>query len=291
MKRKVIQLKESELKRLISRIIEEQQTVSGVYSQGKTAGLTQGQQARQVVNKAALSGAKAIKETIITIGKYTFKVVIIGAAVVYLVGNAIYKVSQAASNAILKFLSATGKAAVKAGTQASDATMQRLKAAGIAIEKGGQYIQQQLSALRDSSAAMGQWAINLFKQFGTQAWAKILVAAGGIQEFNAMVGNYLKNSWASIQNQVGVTWDNASKWASGAFNSAKQAVSNTANRIGTSVKNKAGELARSAASTLGNTIGSIQGFLSEMYERYHSFSNDTLSILSEGRSYNGKMIL
>lgn len=291
MKKRVIHLNESELRQLISKIIEEQQTVSGAYSQGKTAGLTQGQQARQAVNKAALSGAKAIKETIITIGKYTFKVVIIGAAVVYLIGNAIYKVSQAASNAILKFLSATGKAAVKAGTQASDATMQGLKAAGIAIEKGGQYIQQQVNALRDSSAAMGQWVINLFKQFGTQAWAKILVAAGGIQELSAMLGNYLKNSWASIQNQVGVTWDNASKWASGAFNKAKQTVSNTANQIGTAVKNKAGELARSAASGLGSAIGSIQGFLQEMYERYHSFSNDTLSILSEAKSYNGKVIL
>lgn len=290
MKKRVIHLKESELKQLISRIIEEQ-TVSGAYSQGKTAGLTQGQQARQVVNQAALSGAKAIKETIITIGKYTFKIVIIGAAVVYLIGNAVYKVSQAANNALLKFLAATGQAAVRKATAAQQSTMAGLKAAGIAIEKGEQYIQQQLSALRDSSVAMGQWLINLFKQFGTQAWARILVAVGGIQELNAMLGNFLKNSWASIQKQVGVTWDNASKWASGAFNTAKQAVSNTANQIGTAVKNKAGELARSAASGVGNAIGSIQGFLQEMYERYHSFSNDTLLIISEARLYNGKVIL
>ena len=41
----------------------------------------------------------------------------------------------------------------------------------------------------------------------------------------------------------------------------------------------------------GKALGAIQGFLSEIYERYLSFSNDTLSILSEGRLYNGKMIL
>lgn len=290
MKRKVIHLKESELRQLISKIIEEQ-TVSSAYTQGKQAGLTQGQQARQVVNQAALSFAKGVKETIITIGKFTFKILVYGGAVVYLIGKGLYRVSQAAGNAILKFLSATGKAVVKSANQASDATMSALQAAGIAIDKGAQWAGKQLLGLRDNTIAIGKWVINIFKQFGTQLWAKILVAAGGIQEMRAIVGDHLKASWASIQNQVGVAWENASKWASGAFNSAKQAVTNTANKIGTAVKNKASEYAQSAARGAGKLLGSIQGFLQEMYERYNSFSNDTLSIISEATSYNGKVIL
>jgi hypothetical protein len=297
MKRKVIQLKESELKKLISKIIEEQ-SVSNAFTQGQTLGMVQGQQARQAVNQVASKTAQAFKqgatavlrgmtETVIAIGKIQIKVVIYGAAVVFLIGTALYRVGQVAANAIFKFLAATGKAVISAKKAAGQAVANSLKAAGIAIEKGAQVVGQQLNAMKDSTFAIAKYVVDSFKQFGVQLWAKVLIAAGGIKEFSSLLGSYLKTSWGTIQNKIGVAWENAANWASGAFKS----VQNTANQIGNAVKNKASQFAQSAANVAGNTLGSIQGFLSEMYERYLSFSNDTLSILSEGRSYNGKIIL
>jgi hypothetical protein len=301
MKRKVIQLKESELKRLISKIIEEQ-TASNAFTQGQTLGMVQGQQARKAVNQVASNAVKGLKETVVTILKVSFKIVIIGGAVVYLIGNGIYKIGAAAHNAILKFIAASGKAVIKTFNQISQNTINSFNKIGVAFDKGMNVVNQKLATLKDSTVSIAKWAINSFKQFGTQQWAKVLVAAAGIKEFAGLVGDHLKNSWASIQNQVGVAWDQASNWAKGQYNAAVQGVKNTANaavqgaknvynQTTNAIKNKAGEFAQSAANVAGKTLGAIQGFLSEMYERYLSFSNDTESILSEAVAFNGKEIL
>lgn len=294
MKRKIIHLTESDLRKLISKIIEEQ-SVSTSFNQGKQMGMVQGQQARQAVNQAAIAVSKGMKETTITVGKFSFKVIIYGAVVVFLIGKTLFKIQQAAANAILKFLSATGKSVVKQYTQATQATLDSLKLAGIAIEKGSQYVGQQFASLRDQTVSVAKWSVNLFKQFGSQTFAKVLIAAAGIKEFSSMLGDFLKTSWSSIQNQIGVTWENASNWAKGAFKSAAQKVQNTASQLGQSVargvQNTASQLGQSVAKGVGNVVGGIKGFLSEMYERYISFSTNTISILSEAKSYNGKLIL
>lgn len=297
MKRRVIQLKESELKQLISRIIEEQ-TASAAFTQGQQAGQVAGQQARQAVNKAtnqavatvkqgATNLAKGLGEIVITIGKIPIKVLIFGAAVVYVIADGVYKVGVAAHNAFMKFLSATGKVIVKKYEQASANTINSLNKIGIVLDKGMNFVNQKLTSLKDSTFAIGKYVIDSFKQFGTQQWAKILVAAAGIKEFAGMLGGYLKSAWGTIQNQVGVAWENASNWARGAMNTAKQGLQNFSN----SVKNKANQIAQGASGFAGKALGAIQGFLSEMYERYLSFSDDTESILNEAIKYNGKVIL
>jgi len=297
MKRRVIQLKESELKQLISRIIEEQ-TASASFTQGQQAGQVAGQQARQVVNKAASQAVGAVKqgattaikgitETVVTFGKISFKFVIYGAAVVFVIGEAIFKVGAAIGNAIIKFIASTGRAVIKSGQAIAQDTMNAFRKAGIALEKGAQWVGQQLSALKDSTFAVGKWLIDSARALGTTAYAKFLVAMGGIKELSATFGNYLKNSWASVQKSVGVAWENASNWASGMMNQAKQGLSN----MGTAIGNKANQIAQGVSGYAGKALGAIQGFLQEMYERYLSFSDNTKSILNEAVHYNGKVIL
>ncbi len=308
MKRRVIQLKESELKQLISRIIEEQ-TASAAFTQGQQAGQVAGQQARQAVNKAASQAVGAVKqgattaikgitETVITIFKIQIKVVILGAAVVYVIADGIYKVGVAAHNALMKFMSATGKVLVKKYNQASVNTINSLNKIGIALDKGMDFVNQKLTSMKDSTFAVAKYCIDSFKQYGTQQWAKVLVAAAGIKELASMLGGYLKSAWGTIQNQVGVAWENASNWARGAMNTAKQGLQNASNaakqglqNFSNSVTNKANQIAQGASGYAGKALGAIQGFLSEMYERYLSFSDDTESILNEAIKYNGKVIL
>ncbi len=301
MKRKVIQLKESELKRLISRIIEEQ-TASAAFTQGQQAGQVAGQQARQAVNKATTQAVGAVKqagtaaikgitEIVITIAKIPIKVIIYGAATIWVIGGALYKVGAAIGNSLLKFISALGKARVSAQQAISQASINALKAAGVAWDKGAQAVSQWIAAKKDSAYAVVKYVIDSFKQWGTQEWAKILVAAAGIKELAGTLGSYLKSAWGTIQNSIGVAWENASNWASGAFNKVKQAASQGWTDAKNAVSNKASQIAQGVSGYAGKALGAIQGFLQEMFERYLSFSDDTSTILSEAVKYNGKSIL
>lgn len=297
MKRKVIQLKESELKQLISRIIEEQ-TASAAFTQGQQVGQVAGQQARQVVNKAATQAVntvkqganaafKGLKEIVITIVKVPIKVLFYGAATVWIIGEQLYKVGAVIANAFIKFLASLGKVSISALQTAGQSSINALNKAGASLDKGAQALGQWLSAQKDSAFAIGKYLIDSFKQWGTQEWAKVLVAAAAIKELSALLGNYLKSSWASIQKSIGVAWENASNWASGMYNRAKQGFTDAKN----AVSNKANQLAQSASGFAGKVLGGIQGFLQEMLERYFSFSNDTETMLIEAASYNGKVIL
>jgi len=95
-----------------------------------------------------------------------------------------------------------------------------------------------------------------------------------------------------------VAWENASSWASGVYNKAKQglsdvgtAIGNKARQVGTAIGDKANQIAQGVSNFAGKALGGIQGFLQEMYERYLSFSDDSKSILNEAVHYNGKVIL
>lgn len=298
--KKVVRITESELKKIIQNIIEEQNlAVSQNFQKGQQSGIQAGQQARQVVNKAiqkageniqagALSVAKAGKQVIVTIGKTTFTILTYGAAVVFLIGKGIYKVGAAIGNAILKFLSAVGNATVSAATAIGQSALNGLKTAGIAIEKGAQWVGQQLSSLADSGVSMIKWILGQFKALGAVAFAKVLLAANSVKEFGASVGNWIKQQYDSISASVGKKWDDAvagvkQGWesAKSGMKSAYDSVSSTAANIG----NKASEYA-------GNAWGAIKGFLSEFFERFISMENKSnVTLLSEMVNYNGKSIL
>ena len=315
--KKLVRLTESDLVRIIEKVISEQDTVGGNFQQGVQSGQQAGQQARQVVNKVAgdvAQGAKKVgtaavqagvatlqgaKQVAITIGKVTFYAVITGGVVVFLIGKGIYKVSAAVGNAIIKFLAATGKATVSAATAVGQKALGGLQAAGIAIGKGAQFVAQQLGQMKDSTVSFVKWMINQFKQFGTAAWAKILVAASQVKEWGSAVAGFLKQSWNTIANKVGVAWDQAANWASGKLNQIKQGVQTAASAVKSGVKNAASavksgvqNVANSAANVAGNVWGGVKGFFTEMFERYLAFEGtNILEIISEAAAYNGKSIL
>jgi len=306
MKKRVITLTESDLIRIIEKVISEQDTISGNFQQGTQKGVQAGQQARQTVNKVVgnvAQGAKKVgtaavqagaatlqgaKQVAITIGKVTFYSVITGGVVVFLIGKGIYKVSAAVGNAIIKFLAATGKATVSAATAVGQKALGGLQAAGIAIGKGAQFVAQQLGQMKDSTVSFVKWMINQFKQFGTAAWAKILVAASQVKEWGSALAGFLKQSWNTIASKVGVALDQAANWASGKLTQIKQGVQNAASAVKSGVQN----VANKAANVAGNLWGGVKGFFTEMFERYLSFEGtNILEIISEAKAYNGKSIL
>jgi hypothetical protein len=291
-----LRLTESDLIRLVERIIQEQQTS---YQAGQVAGQAAGQatkqavgQAATAVKQAAVSGAqqvmKAGKQAIITLGKIQFTIITYQLAVVWLIGKGVYKIAKATSDALLKLLASTGKLVVGGLTQLGQKTIDGLKAGGILIDKGAQYVGQQFNSLKDSSLTLAKWIIGQAKQFGANVYAAVLSGASKIGAIANLVGDYLKQQWTGIQNQVGKTWEQAKSMASGAYQSAKK----TAQNVGSKIYKTAGDIGGSVSRAAGNVTGFLGGLMSEMFERYFSFEGETtLDILSEARKFNGKSLI
>jgi hypothetical protein len=291
MARKVV-LTETQLKKLIDKVIAEQATgefnVGQSFTKGRQSTVSSGKQAQQAVVAAAGEVAKAGKQVLIKIGNITIKAITYGAAVVWLIGKGVYKLTAAIANSILKLITATGKAVVSAATALDMAAVNTLRTVGIAIEKGAKWVGQQLTSLKDSTIAVVKWVIGAMKQFGAKVWAKVLAGAAAIAGVGQQLGQWLGSQWSTIQKEVGVAWDQAKSWASGALKSAGQAISNTASKIKSGVANAANAVAGAA----GKAAGWLQGFLSELFNRFVSFKGeDMMSILSEARQYNGKAIV
>lgn len=286
---KIVRLTESQLKGLINKVIEEQNlSVGQNFQQGMQSTQASGQQAKQAVVNAAADVAKAGKQVVVKIGNVVITVITFGAAVVWLIGKGVYKLTAVIGNALLKLITSTGKAVVGGATLIGNSTLNGLKAAGVAIDKGVKTVGQQLNSLKDSTISIGKWLIGVMKQFGTQIWAKVLAGASAISGIGQQIGGWLKSQWDGIANAVGVQWDQAKSWATGALKSAGQAISNAAS----SIKSGATNLANTASNYAGKAAGWLKGFLSELFNRFVGFKGeDVMSILSEAKQYNGKSIV
>lgn len=301
---KNIKLTESELQRIIEKIIEEQNLNMGQEFQQKRQSSDQAayaakQAAKQAIGKAVNTGVKAVgdasievakfgKQVVVTIGKVVFNVVIYGSAIVFLIGKGVYKVTAAIGNALLKFLSSTGKATVSGATAISKAGLATLTAAGIMVVKGAKYVGAQLNSLKDGSISIVKWILNQFKQFGTMVWGKVLIAATSVREWAGALGGWIKQQYETIAKQVGVAFNDAVSGVKKIGQKVSAAVGDAAN----TVKGVASNIANKAAGYAGSAVGAIQGFLREFFERYNSFKGtDSLTILSESIKYNGLEIL
>ncbi len=297
MARKVV-LTETQLKKLIDKVIAEQavnnndgnfhmkQSATASYNDMGTQ--QSGKQVKQAISAAATEVMRAGKKVLIKIGNITITTLTIAGAVIWIIGEGVYKLTAAIASSILKLLTATGKVVVGAATTLDMMAVNALTKVGIAVEKGAKWVGQQLNSLKDSSIAVVKWVIGAMKQFGTKVWAKVLAGAAAIAGVGQQLGQWLSSQWTTIQKEVGVAWDQAKSWASGALKSAGQAIANTASNIKSGVAN----VANKVASAAGTAAGWLKGFLSELFNRFVSFKGeDMMSILSEARQYNGKAIV
>lgn len=278
-------LNEDHLIKIIEKTIQEQINASTNFKQGQLSGFSSGQQARQVVDNVTSEISKAGKETIITIGKVSFTVLTYGAATVWLIGKGIYKVNTAITNTLIKFIVSTTKAVVSASTALKQSTINMLKSLNIAIEKGAQFVGQQINNLKDVSTQIVKWVINQFKQFGVKVWAGVLLSAAKVKEWSGTLMGWIKQSYSTIASQVGVAFDNA-------ISDVKNIASNVGSGIKSAAQNIGANVVNSVSNKAGQLYGGIQGFLQEFFERFNSFkSNDTLQILSESMKFNGLITL
>jgi len=292
--KRTIKLNESELISLIKTIIEEQQTqpqqktMSQSYQAGKQTGVASGQQARQAVNKAAMEVAKAGKQVVVKVGNAVFTVVTYGAAVLWIIGESIYKISAAISQQLIKLITATGKAVVGGAQALGQGVLNALKKADIAVDKGGQWVGKQIQAMGDSTVVAAKWLLTQCKQLGVKAWAGILAGAAKIEGVKDQLAGWLASQWKTIQNQVGVAWDQAKNMASSAIQSAKAGVQSAVSNV----KSGAQAIGNKVSDYAGRAAGFLQGFLNEMFKRIFSFeSNRMIDVLTESAKYNNRRII
>jgi hypothetical protein len=285
--KKIVILKESDLVKIIKNLIEEQD-ISQKFQAGQKIGQVAGKQGKEMIVKGANQLIQKGKEILITIGGYAITIVVLPFAVVWNIGGKIFKLGRLASDALLKLLSSTGKVVVGTAKQITQSSINALKTVGITIDKGYEFVKQQIGNLKDSAISVAKFAINKMKKFGTKIYASVLIGASKIQGLGQQLGSWLSSQWNTIAQKVGATWNDAKNWAANQINNIKDAVSGAVS----SVKKGVSDLAGGVANKAGQAFGAIQGFLGEMLYRMLSFeSNDTLSILSEARQYNYNPII
>jgi hypothetical protein len=281
-------INEKQLDNLIRTIVLEQLAQS--YQQGQKVGQQAGQQVRQGVVKAgqqvgqavqsgAAWAANTLKQTIVTIGKITFTVVIIGGTIIYLIGKGVYKVSQSVHNQIMKILSSLGAITMTGVTAVSKTTMNALNAAGLAIQQGQQAFMNNVNKLADNTVNTMKWLLEKVSQYGAKKYAQALAAAAKIQVLATGLGQWFASQWTRVQNVVGTTWEQAKKMSSQALDAVKKG----AQSVGSAISKGTQAVGNTLAKGAGNVAGFVQG-LFEMFTRIMSFnSNTSIGILNEAR--------
>jgi hypothetical protein len=273
---RIVKLTESQLKSMIEEIMSEANPAPAQQSSYQS-GYQTGQQHKQAVKQAATAVIKGAQQVVITIGKTVFTAITYGGAVVYLIGSGLFKLSMMAHNAIMKFLASTGRAVIGGATLLGQKTMSGLKAAGVAIERGAEALSQSFNKLKENTANVMKWIFNSFKQFGAAVWGKVLLAGSAIKELAGIVGDFFKNTYNTVANAVGKTWDQAKGMAQQAYSKVKDTASN---------------IGKGISSAYDKTRGYLSGFLSEIFERFLSMNNMTgHELISECVKYNNKVIL
>jgi hypothetical protein len=257
------------------------------YSTGQSAG----RQAAQTVKGMAKDVAQVLKQIPITIGKTIFYMVVGSGVVLYMIGSKVFRVGLAASNALIKVLTATGKVVVGAAQTLGSAVQQGLTAAGIALNQGLQAVKQKISTIADNIIGVAKWCLLQMKQFGFRIYAQVLVGASQVKEFGAQISNWIASQWGTIQNQIGVAWDKAKSMGMQAIQNIKQNVQAAGQKIKQGIKQGVSSVGNAISQGAGAVSGFVKGMF-EYFERIFGFeATTTLGLLRESMKYSGKEII
>lgn len=253
------------------------------YKSGKIKGIQAGTAIRSAISGAIKKGAEIRKKTIegavqigITVGKLVLTCVIFGVVVLVKIGQGFYKIGKSVFDALLRFLNAVGNAVVSAAKALDAATTRALNAIGVVLTAGVEALERGLNTIKDGTVYVITSVLNAFKEFGISVWGKVLIAATKIKEFGTKVLEWIKTQYKTIEQKVGVAWDQAVSTVKSAAKSAWNTAQDYAGR----------------AVGFGQGLLGLQEFLQEFFVRYRSTSGyNTKEIILEMRINNGRTIL
>jgi len=236
--KRIVRLTESDLTRIVKRIISEQnQSYSKGYNQGQTAG-KQTQQAVKGAVKQAGQFVKGATEQVITIAGQSIKAVFVGGLVVFILAGRAIKVGLDVGKKILSFLGSLGK--------------------------------QFGNIVVSGAKSVGNFAKNTIDKAATDVKFLYNTIFGMLKK----VGGKLYSGALEMASKINDIWNNISSWASGALKSVKKAVGDVYN----TASNAVGSAYNQASQVVGNVGGFVSGLFSEgiiemMLEDYHYYNS------------------
>lgn len=275
--------------------IEDPKTINVLnqrYITSKTNTLSQSYQSGQIVGRQVAKDVKqAIKMAVVTIGKISFKIILVGGAIIYLVGKGIWKINNSIGNALLKVLSATKKIIISTYQSIDDATTKVLQSAGQAIgvffDKTVAETQKQIQSIKDTTTVFCKWLIGTMKQFESQVYAQVLIACNKIEGLSSKLGEWFSQQWQTVQNVIGTSWEKAKNIGTEVVNK----ISQTSSDIAQNVKQGAQGVMNTLATGAGNVSGFVKGMF-EYFERINNFKSENIvELLQECMKYNNKTLI
>ena len=273
--------KERILEMHIKAILKEQNTdlnIRGNFQQGQSKTQQSGQQAAQNLKAGVTKGLRTAKEVVVTIGKNTIKFVIIAGAVVVVIAETLYKISQTVFNALIKFLTSIGNSVIGQAQVIQQATVdvftKGVQKTGQVITAGKDIVTSTIQSIKDTSYNIIIYIIKLLKQFGNLFWGKVLVMAATINEFGQNVSNWCKQQYNTIAKELKMTWDSAVNTAKQGFNALKD-MGKQGIEYGKQAANKVADYA-------GQSYGAVSGFAKGLFNESIDFYQTYMSINSKG---------
>lgn len=223
---KVVRLTESDLARIVRRVISEQKNQS--FTQGYQQGQSAGKQTQQAVKGAVKQAGQFVKgatEQVITIAGQTIKGVFVGGLVVFILGGRAIKVGADVGKKILSFLGSLGK------------TFGNIVVSG--AKSVGNFAKNTIDKASTDVKFLYNTIFNMIKKVGGNVYSAALKAAS----------------------KIGDIWNNISSWATGALKSAYS----SAKKVASDVYNKASDVAGSVYNQASQIAGNVGGFVSGLF--------------------------
>lgn len=264
---------------------------NAAYAAGQKIGGQAAKATKQAIKGVANDVYNTLKQITITIGNVVITLIVGTGVVLYLIAETFHKVGVAASNALIKLLTATQKVVVGAAQALKNDVIQKLTAAGVLLDKGLQFVKQKLTSMKDNIIGVAKWCISQMKQFGFKIYAQILVGASQIKEFGAQIANWVSSQWGTIQDKIGIAWNQAKNMGMQAIQNVKQKVQKGVQQVKQGIKQGVQNVGNKIAKGAGAVTGFVKGIF-EYFERLFSFeATDTMGLLRECMKYNGREII
>lgn len=249
---KVIRLTESDLIRIVKRIVSED------YASAQQAAMQTGQQHQQQLKAgvqkvgtavktgaqkagaAVVQGVKTVVKQTIKIGTFVLTLYIAGGIFLFKLGQAAFKLVADLGKKVISFLSALGTS-IK----------------GIVVSAA--------QSVKENVTSFIQSASTNIAEFFKTLWGYIKSLGNAAYVAAIQLGAKIKEIWSYI-----------GSWASGIYNKAVNYAKQKAQQIGTAVSNTAKSIWDKASSMAGSAVGYMQGLFSEseikiMLENYHYY--------------------
>lgn len=248
------------------------QTKNGLTADGIVGPTTLAKMVKNVTTTKPVDGkstafktGKATKEMLITIGKTVITIIFAPVGITILIGMVIYKIIEAAINAIISLLTSLSKIVntiiIKPAIELTKSTGDKLVKLGVGLWNGLVFVATGFNKLVEKTGEALTKMMSSIWSAGKWVFLKALTMARKIPSIFNYIGNWIDAKGQQVAKLLGKTWD----YVVNAFEQGKQDVINAAKKALETGKKIGDYLKAGFDAAVTGAKDFAKGFMSEGY--------------------------